>query len=202
MDLGSIFVIFALLILVVLFISQPFFEKQRAASTRKVDALDHERSSLLAEEDRVITALQELDFDYALGKIPEEDYPAQRARLMQSGADVLRRLDEIDGALTPAVANGALAGTPAVTANGDARIEAAIAARRAETGRPGISPRPATNGGKVVPAAIAAPDDELEILLANHRRSRPVESAGFCPKCGNAIQKTDKFCPKCGTKVT
>ena len=33
----------------------------------------------MAERDRVINSLQELDFDFKLGKIPEEDYPVQRS---------------------------------------------------------------------------------------------------------------------------
>jgi hypothetical protein len=53
----------------------------------------------------------------------------------------------------------------------------------------------------VIPAAVAAPDEDLEVLLANRRRVRQDESAGFCPKCGSAVQKADKFCPKCGNKI-
>ena len=49
----------------------------------------------MAERDRVINSLQELDFDFKLGKIPDEDYPAQRAELLQKGADILRKLDAL-----------------------------------------------------------------------------------------------------------
>jgi NADH pyrophosphatase NudC (nudix superfamily) len=80
-------------------------------------------------------------------------------------------------------------------------LESSVAARRVDAARPGLAPRPAYNGGKVVSAAVAAPDDDLEVLLANRRRSRQNGTAGFCSKCGSALQKTDKFCPKCGTKV-
>ncbi len=193
MDIGSIFLILALLILVALFVSRPFFERQPPVNQLS-DSQDHQISSLLAERDRVLNALQELDFDYALGKIPEEDYPAQRVRLLQYGADILRKLDE-----QQAVAPGG-APMPAPL-SAEARMEAAVAARRADAGRAGITPRPSSNGGKVVSAAVAAPDDDLEVLLANRRRARLDESAGFCVKCGNAIQRSDKFCPKCGVRL-
>ena len=118
MDLGSFFLLLALLILVGLFISRPFFEQKKAVLTYEVDSLDHQRSTLLAERDRILNALQELDFDHAMGKIPEDEYPVQRALLVQSGAQVLRQLDTLQlGAAGDDV---------------DVRLEAAIEARRAE----------------------------------------------------------------------
>ena len=38
---------------------------------RRVTEEEHELSSLMAERERVINSLQELDFDFKLGKIPE-----------------------------------------------------------------------------------------------------------------------------------
>jgi hypothetical protein len=116
MDIGSIFLILGLLVLVSLFIIYPLFERSATAVSQE----EHEYSALLAERDRLLNALQELDFDYTLGKIPEEDYPAQRAGLLQRGAEVLRLLDTYQ-AETP---------TGAGLANAEARMEDAIAARR------------------------------------------------------------------------
>lgn len=193
MDIGSIFLILALFVLVAFFVSQPFFDRRRAAGSLQENAREHELSGLLAERDRVLNALQELDFDNALGKIPAEDYPAQRARLLQYGADVLRKLDEF--ATLPASAK-----TPLSTSAED-RLEASLAARRADGARRVVQGQASTNGGKVVPASVAAPDDDLEVLLATRRRSRQEEAAGFCPKCGSAVQKADRFCPKCGERL-
>ncbi len=184
MDIGSIFLILALLLLVALFVSRPLIEKERDQDTPQIKTIDHERSSLLAERDRILNALQELDFDYALGKIPEEDYPPQRVRLVQMGADVLRKLD----ALAPQL----------VHQDAEARLEAAIAARRAD----GVAAQGAVgNGRKPTVAVIAAPDDRLEALLADRRRERREKAGGFCPQCGGPVQKSDRFCPKCGAKI-
>ncbi len=101
MDLGALFLILALAMLVGMFISRPFFavederalaEGEQAPSNDR--SRDHTHSTLLAERDRLLSALQELDFDYGLGKIPAEDYPPQRAALAQRAAEVLRNLDE------------------------------------------------------------------------------------------------------------
>jgi hypothetical protein len=185
MDIGSIFLILGLLILVGLFISRPLIERTATSVTQE----EHELSALLAERDRLLNALQELDFDYTLGKIPEEDYPAQRAVLLQRGADVLRKLDAFQ------------AEAPVVDA--ESRLEAAIAARRADAGRAPVSP--SGNGREArsnAGAVVAEVDDDIERLLSDRRRARSEKSAGFCPNCGGPIQKSDRFCPQCGATVT
>ncbi len=178
MDLGSIFMIAALTLAVGIYISQPLLktkDEKLVTEQKAVGDAERLRSSLMAERDRVLAALQELDFDNALGKIPAEDYPDQRSLLMAQGADVLHKLDEIEPApLKP-------------SRSIEDRIEAAIAARRADSA--------------VIPADIPTPD-EIELAIAAHRRDRLEKSIGFCPKCGNPIQKSDVFCSRCGHPVT
>jgi hypothetical protein len=182
MDIGSILLILGLLVLVALYIARPLLEKRSVVVSEE----EHELSALLAEQDRILNALQELDFDYALGKIPEEEYPEQRAALVTQGVNVLRRLDELQG--------------QAQEADTDARLEAAIEARRADAQRVPAFAGNGTNGRRV-PAVAGGGDDDLEALIASRRRQRNEKSAGFCPQCGGPVQKSDLFCPKCGTKV-
>src|SRR5512138_3680060 len=91
MELTAIFFSLAVLILVGMYLYSPFMERR----ARRVTEEEHELSALMAERDRVINSLQELDFDYKLNKIPEEDYPTQRATLLQKGADILRQIDSL-----------------------------------------------------------------------------------------------------------
>lgn len=167
MDLGAILILLALLIAVGLFLAAPLM---RGAHPRPLDEAP-EISTLLAERDRVINALQELDFDFKLGKVPEDGYPAQRAELLQRGAYILRELDR----LVPQAANG-----------GDASelIEQAVAA-----------------GQGAVAASGDLPDERIESLLAARRAARPDKSAGFCPHCGKPVLRNDRFCPNCGKSL-
>lgn len=176
MDLGAILFLFALLILVGLYLSAPFLSRSRRSQTQE----EHEISALMAERDRVINALQELDFDFNLGKIPAEDYPLQRAELLKKGADILRQLD----ALT-ASSNGRQAAT--AQSDAEARLEQAVAARRADSAV--VEQQPTIN------------DDDLETLIAARRKQRTERSAGFCPRCGKAITVADRFCPSCGKSL-
>ncbi len=175
MDLGSVMLILALALGVGIYISLPLTHhtasEKLVANQKSADDIDHKRSALLAERDRVLTALQELDFDQALGKIPAEDYPVQRTALMTSGADVLRQLDQLD----PGNGSGSSA---------EDRLEAAVAARRTDVRR-------IANNGM----------DDLELAIAARRRERQEKSAGFCPKCGNPAQNSDVFCSRCGATL-
>lgn len=176
MDIGSIFLILGLLVLVGLFVSRPLFEPQTNAHSY-TSPREHQISALMAEHDRLLRTIQELDFDYDLNKIPEEEYPAQRAELLRRGADVLRELDS----LVPAASHE----------NVEDRLEAAIAARKASAA--------VSTGQRRVRGDS---DDPYEQRIANRRRERNEKSAGFCPNCGGPLQKSDRFCPKCGTAIT
>lgn len=173
MELTAIFFSLAVLILVGIYLYAPFMERR----ARRVTEEEHELSALMAERDRVINSLQELDFDFKLGKVPEEDYPTQRASLLQKGADILRQIDS----LTPASLLGAGNGQDT-----EARLEKAIAARRADA--------------SVTVAELS--DEDLEAMVSARRKGRKDKSAGFCPRCGKPVMVTDRFCPACGKSLT
>jgi len=169
MQITAIFFTLAILILVAIYLYAPFMERR----ARSVTEEEHELSALMAERDRVINSLQELDFDFKLGKIPDEDYPTQRASLLQKGADILRQIDTIAPQATAAQ-------------DVDARIEKAIAARRADA--------------SVVQQEIS--DDDVESMISARRKTRRDKSSGFCPKCGKPVMASDRFCPSCGKSLS
>ncbi len=169
MELTAIFFSLTILILVAIYLYAPFMERR----ARRVTEEEHELSALMAERDRVINALQELDFDFKLGKIPEDDYPVQRTSLLQKGADILRKIDALAPQMTSAQ-------------DTEARLERAIAARRADASL----------------AKVEVTDDDLEAMISARRKRRTKKSAGFCPKCGKPVMVTDRFCPSCGKSLS
>ena len=165
MDIGSIFLFIAVLLLVVFFISKPFLQ----SNAHNISSEEVEYSSLLAERDRIINALQELDFDFSLGKIPEGIYPSQRTAMLEKGAYILKKIDEYLG--------------DSGIGDIDSRLEAAIDSRHTDS---------AEIDGKTIN------DEELEEMIANHLRRRQGKTNGFCPQCGTPMQQSDRFCSKCG----
>ncbi len=178
MDIGSIFLILALLVPIVIFIARPMIERR----THSRNPEEQELSSLLAQRDQVVATIQELDDDYNLGKIPPESYPSQRNALLQSGADILRNLDAHQVA-------------PVTTLPID-RLEAAIANHRLMQDGAVTLKRKNGNGGTHIP------DDDLEQRIAMRRRIRQGKGGGFCPRCGRPVQAEDRFCPKCGATLS
>jgi len=172
MDIGAIFLLLSVCLLTGLFVARPFLERRRISS---ISADDQELSTLLAERDRLITALQELDFDHTLNKIPAQDYPVMRASLIQRASDVLRKLD----AMQPQNAGDTDAET---------RVEAVIASRRADAAIEKIEKQEVS-------------DDDLDELVASRRALRKEKSGGFCPKCGKSVLRSDRFCPHCGKPI-
>lgn len=89
MALGSLLLFFALLIVVSLIAARPLV-------TEQVDetALPDSDSHWLAERERVLDALAELDADWQLGKVPEEVYAALREQLVAKGAQAIEQLNK------------------------------------------------------------------------------------------------------------
>ena len=183
MDIGSLLIILAVVVVATLLLTRPFFDPrqrhiQQAHLTTDGAGIDgytrseeRTRSMLLAERDRVLTALKELDFDHALGKIAEEDYPVQRSALLKTGASILRQLDQADGQAS------------------DTRDLAEATANQYEND--------------------SARQDDIEALIAARRRQKQesvrvkdsLKTTIFCQQCGKPLQKTDKFCSRCGATI-
>ncbi len=79
----------------------------------------HEQEALQARYEQILRALWDLETDWRMGKIPEEDYRALRQRYLQEGAAVGR----------------ALQGEESEIPDLDAQIEAAVRTRRAQLRR-------------------------------------------------------------------
>jgi hypothetical protein len=176
MDIGSIFLLLGIVVVVFIFIYQPFIDtkNRKVLLTQAVPLVEKEMhiSSMLAERDRILRALQELEFDYTLGKIPEEDYPTQRQFLLVKGAEIIKTLEEIEG-----IAN---------YADPIQMIESVIDANRVDGRNKDVK---------------MDKDLDIESMIAARKRSKENKPDGFCPKCGKPISKNDQFCSKCGNTL-
>ena len=174
MDYGSILLLLVLVVIVGAYIASPLRKKRIRGADSEIDI---KLSELLAERERILEALAELDFDNDMGKVPDDLYPSQREALLKRGAAVLRLLDE-HTAGTPSLDKSEkehaerLERAASIRTEWDDPLEAMIAARRAKK-----APAPA-------PSAVKS------------------GKAKFCPECGRALQTGDRFCPGCGTKIS
>lgn len=120
MDLASVMAILAIAILAIAFIARPLIEKEEFAVTEK----GKRTSTLMAERDRVVTVIQELELDHEMGKVSQQDFEIQRRDLIRQGASILKQLDGLGVGEAVESANGN------VLKELDAKIEAEIKRRR------------------------------------------------------------------------
>ena len=95
MDLGSVLFGLAMVVLVAAYVLRPI-----AAGAQGSQA-GGQFSSLQAEREHLLDALQELDLDHYMGKVLDKDYRPQRQALTLQGVQVLRRIDELQGSPGP-----------------------------------------------------------------------------------------------------
>ena len=95
MDLGSILIILVLVLLTATFIARPLIEQKSFYGVKE----DPRLSTLQAERDHVLDALQELDMDHAMGKVLLADYQMQREVLLARGANILKTIDGLEVAV-------------------------------------------------------------------------------------------------------
>ena len=197
MDIGSLLLSLALFLLVAAIVARPLLDRTSAAdgSATPTDDLVTQREAILIE-------LRDLDFDHETSKVGDDEYAAQRARLVAKGVETLRALsatsnieqaapasDNFDDEIEKAVAaRRKRKAAPVPVSNVDDEIEKAVSARRKS---------------KVVPAAPSV-DAEIESPVIAQRRDFTGAGpfAKFCPQCGAAAVPGDKFCAKCGASLT
>lgn len=158
----------ATLLFIGAFIARPLLNRQREAPGSRVRSHSasvlRERADLLAERNRIYTAIRALDFDHETGKVTDEDYAAQRYQLVAEGVDVLQQLDAL-----PDVEEE----------RADDALEAMINARRSGSAKLPASPR--TNTAE--PAAVAA-DGSQQAAFCPQCGTRAKPGDRFCGACG------------------
>ena len=160
MDLGSIFILFALVLVTILYITWPLFEKVLINPPSQITT---DLASLESDRESILASLQELDDNYAEDKIEDTDFQLMREALLTRGSDVLLRIEALR--------------QPEIDLPDDQAI-----------------PAPAPSDGDLM-------NDPIEAKIGERRRVRKERGAGFCPKCGSPLQKSDRFCWKCGLKT-
>jgi hypothetical protein len=174
----SVFLTLVLLAVVGLYLAWPFLTgPRRARRSARGQAARIDRpvaggaAALEERHQQIVAALRDLEFDYKLAKITDEDYAVARAQLMAEGAQVLRALDTAPSPPSPARlragegADSAPAGPQAGEESSD--LEHEIAARRKH---------------KAETRAAATTQRE-------------------CPQCGRPSTPDDVFCPRCGARL-
>ena len=172
MSIGSIFVGIALLFVSVLVVGQPWLKPRRRMRS---EAAFLAAATLESQRDAVYAALADLDLDYSVGKVNDDDYRLVRARLMTQAVGILQQLDS-------------------TATDVEAQVEALVRSRRT---RP---PKRASSSS----AASAAQCPSCGATVAEGDRfcaKCGTTLNATCPNCGRPTTTDDRFCAKCGATL-
>ncbi len=140
MSAEGLIVSLTLMVMVILWVGAPLLKRGVAQRQNNLSG-QKQYERLLADYERVLNNLRDLDEDHATGKIQTETYEQEREPIVQRGVQILMALDKLDGDRKPdkhakhAKPEVVPVVTPAVHLdhaddNVDDAIEAAILARR------------------------------------------------------------------------
>ncbi len=87
-----------LALLTIAFVAYPLLQK----SQHKVSfAVNHQNEDLLARKNEIYAAVRDIDFDYRMGKLSEEDYASLREQYKQEAVKIMHALDRMAGHTPP-----------------------------------------------------------------------------------------------------
>lgn len=92
MTIGAILLSFALLVVVVAFVTRPLWMPESIPAEIKMTR----EQALEAQKAVLLDQIRALDFDLETGKIPQSVHETQRGRLMAQAAEILKELDSLD----------------------------------------------------------------------------------------------------------
>jgi hypothetical protein len=148
---------------------------------------DDRFAGLIARKDAVLTAIRDLEFDYKLGKIDEEDFQRYEARLRKQAIGLIQQIEQV---------------APASTSL-DASVEQEVLRRRKVVDGDGADAvAPTTRGaapGVAAGASRVAATSALPAAVAAAGANGATRK--FCTACGAPLEANYRFCGVCGTAV-
>ena len=161
-------------LLAIYFAVAPLLQAGRALPVLEDDKL----AELVGRKDSMLQAIKDLEFDFRVGKISQEDYERLDQRLRRQAIGLIQQIERV----------------APESASLDEQLESIIAQFRQTVSAPAVSIVAAPRAVPAAPApskAVAAPRPTATVAAASR----------FCTECGKPIEEKHKFCAYCGTPV-
>ncbi len=76
------------------YILLPFWEK--SFSKRRLEFAETHKENLTNRKNEILEAIQDLEYDFKLRKVNEEDYAHLKENLMKEAVEVMKKLDSLE----------------------------------------------------------------------------------------------------------
>jgi len=169
MELGAIFIGFAILVITVPYVINPFLNERKKQPLRTISQKKDEEGS----HKDALAAIRDLDFDFQIGKVTQEDYETLRAQLVVKAAEYLQTKKQEDEKIEEMIR---------------ARLQAVKSSAKCEK-----------CGGEIRPQDHYCPT--CGTVVKNQTPSNIPAPQNTCPGCGKSVKDADLFCTGCGTRL-
>jgi len=171
----EILIVLAIAIVVSVFISLPFFRKNRFDQPYLEEETDPIQGKLIQrlnalnnEKESLYNALKDIEFDYELGKLSKSDFEGLNLSYKSKAISILKEIDEIDNEINLKVK--------------EFNLE-----------------EDNINESK----EISEEEDVIEREILQFRKSgNTIDPQIECLNCGKECNPNDVFCSKCGNKLS
>lgn len=93
----SAFILLALFFAV--YILMPFFEQD--FRKKKLDAGTTEKENLGHRKDEILEAIRDLEYDYKMQKMTEQDYSQLKENLTREAVEIMKKIDSLENGSKP-----------------------------------------------------------------------------------------------------
>ena len=164
-------------------VAYPLFQRKEEPELA-LQPLDIEVDDLHSRREAVYSAIKELDFEYQLGNLSQDDYQDLRNQYRQKAASVLKEMDELTQ-VTPQSPDG--------RPTREDEIEEGVRSLRAKGGQ-----KPARSKAKArFCPQCGAPAGQVDHFCASCGSAL----TRACGGCGAGLEPGDSFCPVCGARA-
>ena len=171
-------------------LAQPAGAVAGAAGDAAGGGADKEIAHLVIERERAYKNIQDIELDWEMEKLSEEDYEDMLGRGRARALEILRRLD----------GRGVKEGMIPLHLSEREAVSAALQQKGAAPAVPEPTLDEALEA-EILRNRKVLPSKEPE--TAPHEAPAPATApaVNFCPKCGKAAVETDNYCSSCGEKL-
>lgn len=163
----ELLVALAISFLAILIVAWPLLKKEVPPAPVDDDRL----LELLHRKEQVLQAIKDLEFDYRVGKLSEEDYRLYDRQLRRQAIGLLMQIEKI----------------APESARLDASLEKEIWQRRRVPDKASLP--------------VDGKQADMTFLFSTSTAEEQAPPQRYCTQCGHPLEPTHKFCAMCGTPV-
>lgn len=92
----TLLLFFAITLLIAFFVAIPMLQRSPRFGFGKIGS-NHRANDLVERKENIYAAIKEIEFDYQMGKLSEEDFKALRQQYKDEAVNLLKKIDQLQG---------------------------------------------------------------------------------------------------------